>query len=87
MSDTSFTLVPGVFLRLPQVQLVFPYGKATIYRMVKEGRFPKPVNIGAHAVAWRSDDIIALRDKLYADEWEPLMRGAPTSAKAGKVGV
>lgn len=35
-------------------------GKSTIYRMMAEGKFPKPVQIaGAWAVRWRLSDVRA----------------------------
>ena len=32
-------------------------GKSTLWRWIREGRFPKPVRLGANCVAWRSDDV------------------------------
>ena len=34
--------------------------RSTIYRMMEEGSFPRPVRIGAKAVRWREDEINAL---------------------------
>ncbi len=45
------------FLRLPAVQALVPYSRSTIYRLAASGEFPKPFNLGARAVAWRSGDI------------------------------
>ncbi len=41
------------------------YGKTSLWRMVKEGRFPAPLKIGPRAVAWPSDVI---------DEWQAEQR-------------
>lgn len=59
------------FLRLRQIigdkkrgpEPIIPIGKSAWWAGVKEGRFPKPVRLGARAVAWRVEDI----RKLIAD--------------------
>lgn len=33
--------------------------RATVYRRVKEGSFPKPIKIGDNRVAWRFEDLDA----------------------------
>ena len=33
--------------------------RTTLYRWVREGRFPKPVRMGGRAVAWRDQDLRA----------------------------
>lgn len=40
-------------------QGLLPLSRATIFALVKAGTFPKPVRIGARAVAWRLSDIDA----------------------------
>ena len=40
------------YLRLPEVIERCGYSKPSIYRLVKEGKFPRPVKLGARAVAW-----------------------------------
>lgn len=37
-----------------------PVSRSTWYAGVQSGRFPKPVTLGLHAVAWRAEDIAAL---------------------------
>ena len=34
-----------------------PYSISHIYRLIKAGKFPPPVSIGLHRVAWLSTDI------------------------------
>ena len=46
--------------RLPEVMSRGGLGRSTIYRWMSEGRFPTPVHLGGHAVAWSEDDL---------DEW------------------
>ena len=44
-------------IRLPEVQHRVGLGRSTIYRWMSEGKFPKPVQLGGHAVAWYEDDL------------------------------
>ena len=48
------------FLRLRDVQNRVPYSRSTIYQLIAQGKFPKPISLGARAVAWLESDI---------DEW------------------
>jgi len=45
------------FLKLPQVMEITTLGTSTIYRLMDEGKFPRPVKVTERAVAWRSSDI------------------------------
>ncbi len=47
------------FLTLRQVQQRVPKGTTTIYRWMKQGRFPRPYAIGPGSVAWLEREIIA----------------------------
>lgn len=49
-------------LRLHEVLAAYPVGRSTWWAGVQTGRFPKPVRIGARAVAWRAADVRALID-------------------------
>ena len=44
-------------IRLPEVQHRVGLGRSTIYRWMSEGKFPKPVQLGAYAVAWAEDEV------------------------------
>lgn len=33
--------------------------RATIYRLIKSGKFPRPLSIGTGSVRWRQSDVIA----------------------------
>jgi len=41
-----------------------PYSRATIYRMMNEGRFPRPIKLSTQSAAWLSEDIQAVRDEI-----------------------
>jgi len=48
------------FLRVKEVLKIFPIGKSTWWDGVKDGRFPKPVKLGARTTAWNIADIRSL---------------------------
>jgi prophage regulatory protein len=50
------------FLRLTEVKHQVGLGRSAIYQKVKSGDFPSPVNLGARAVAWCSDEVAAWMD-------------------------
>ena len=43
--------------KLPTVIAKTTLSEPTIYRLMKQGRFPKPIKIGQRAVAWKSSDV------------------------------
>jgi len=47
----------------PLIEPIIPVSRATWYRGVSDGRYPKPVRLGPHTVAWRSEDIHQLREE------------------------
>ncbi len=53
-------------IRLPDVLELVGLSKATIYRYIQEGSFPKPRKIGSRAVAWATAEI---------DEWISVKMG------------
>lgn len=46
-------------LRRPDVQSVTGLSRSTLYAMMAEGAFPKPVKLGKRAVGWRTSDVAA----------------------------
>jgi prophage regulatory protein len=42
-----------------QIEKLFQVSPATIYRWIKEGKFPKPVHLGANMVRWKASEIEA----------------------------
>lgn len=47
------------YLTLPQVKERVPKGTTTIYRWIRQGRFPRPYTIGPGSVAWLEREINA----------------------------
>jgi prophage regulatory protein len=48
-----------VFVRATQVANREGVSVATVWRWVREGKFPKPIKLGAAVTAWRISDIEA----------------------------
>lgn len=44
-------------IRLPEVMSRVGLGRSTIYRWMSEGKFPKPLQLGGHAVAWVEEEV------------------------------
>jgi len=42
-----------------QLEKLFKVSPATIYRWIKEGKFPAPIHLGANMVRWKVSDIEA----------------------------
>ena len=51
---------PETLIRLPEVQRRTGYGKAWIYRLISQKKFPSSVKIGTRAIAFVESEI---------DEW------------------
>ena len=39
-------------MKLNEVMAAVPYSRASIYRLMSEGKFPKPINLGGRSVFW-----------------------------------
>jgi len=51
----ALAYAPGLrILRLPEVIHRTGFKRSSIYQMIQEGRFPKPVKLGVRAVGWDS---------------------------------
>ena len=44
-------------LRINEVLRLVPVSRATLYRLIRRGEFPKPVQLGSNAVGWRESMI------------------------------
>lgn len=49
----AIDLEPERLLKLRDVQKITTLGSTTIYRMMDEGRFPRPIRLGPGTVRWR----------------------------------
>lgn len=54
------TLSDDGFIRLNRlVPHIIPYSRATVWRKVQAGEFPRPVKLSERITAWRTSDIRA----------------------------
>ena len=44
-------------LRCRDVQRMLALSKSSIYAMIRDGKFPRPIRLGPRAVRWRADEI------------------------------
>ena len=51
--------ISDAILRMPEVLKLTGLSKATIYRMMKEGAFPKQYRLSARAVGWPTYSVCA----------------------------
>lgn len=51
-------------LGVKQVLALVPFSRATLYREMEEGRFPKAREIAPRRVAWYEDDVTARQEGL-----------------------
>lgn len=49
-------------LRRPAVENATGLSRSTLYQMISEGDFPKPIKLGKRSVGWRKADIVAWLD-------------------------
>ena len=61
---------PVRFLRLPEVLARTGLSRSTIYVRLDQGRFPRPVSLGARAVGWIEEEING-----WIREWIAASRG------------
>jgi len=52
------------FIRETTVLIFVPISRATLWRKVKTGEFPKPVKLGVKITAWRVEEIRAYLDTV-----------------------
>ncbi|MEN7430390.1 AlpA family transcriptional regulator [Chromobacterium sp. TRC.1.1.SA] len=50
-SNTSY------MLRLPDVMKVTGLSRSSLYALIKQGQFPRQIQLGPRAVAWLSSDV------------------------------
>lgn len=59
MAITEFASQPYSVVRLPKVLLAAALSRSTVYAMIADGRFPKPMKLGERAVGWPEVEIAA----------------------------
>ena len=67
MNQTAQQLA-DFLLRRKEVERIAGISRASIYRLIKAGKFPAPVSLGTGAVRWKQSDIIAWQSSLTKTE-------------------
>ena len=62
------------FFRIRDVEKFTGLSRASIYRLMRESKFPRPVRLGERAVAWIIDDL-----EIWAEN-RPLASSIPTKS-------
>ena len=76
------TKPPIRFLRLPEVQGRTGLSRSTIYVRLSEGRFPRPVSLGARAVGWIEGEVDKwIRERIEESRFEGGQAGACEGAE------
>lgn len=44
-------------LRLPEVKARTGLSRSTLYQLIRDDKFPRPVALGARAVGWPADEV------------------------------
>jgi prophage regulatory protein len=71
------TLLPDPLLTDSEVSEVTSVSRSARYEMIREGKFPKPVQVSQCRVAWRSTHIQAWIDALpVADAYQDVSKGS-----------
>ena len=62
--DQLFNRAPvaPAILRTGDVLAMLRVGRTTLWEMVRDGRFPQPLRLGARAVGWRAETVTAWID-------------------------
>ena len=45
-------------IRYPELRQIFPRGRTTIWRLERDGKFPRRIQLGKNSVGWRLDEIL-----------------------------
>jgi len=70
MNTETVTAISTGFARLPEITATCSIGRTTVWRLVKENRFPQPVKpspFGPAVTVWRREDIAA----FCRGDWQP----------------
>ncbi len=60
------------FIRLPKVMERIGYSKSNIYKLMATGLFPRPVQLGARAVAWIDEEVEGwIRERIAVSRPNP----------------
>lgn len=62
------TLHPQGMCRAKDILALIPINRTTLWRMVNNGRFPKPTRLSSNMVVWKNADVLAWIDEQGGNE-------------------
>ncbi len=74
-------------LRIPAVKFESGLSRSTIYQRIAEGLWTKPVNLGARAVGWPSDEVAAINAARIAGKTDEEIRTLVMKLEAARKDV
>ncbi len=67
--EIAHTLLhPQGMSRAKEILKLIPVTRSTLWRMVTENRFPKPVRLSSHVTVWKNADVLAWIDEQGGNE-------------------
>ncbi len=57
-------------IKLPRVKEITTLSRATIYRRMDEGKFPKQIKLSSRASAWVEQEVLDWIDERIEDRYE-----------------
>ena len=66
-AQVAASTVPRKFLRLRDVLAATGLSRSSLYRLVREAKFPAPVHLGARTAAWLASEIDAYIEARAAE--------------------
>ena len=71
-------------LRRRQVEEMTGLSRSSVYRLMQDGEFPRPVRVGSNAVRWRLSDIVNwLESRPIAGGMDAGVRAPATPTRSG----
>ena len=67
-TNINHTLPNTGFLRIKDVLKFIPVSRATLYRKMHAGEFPKGYSLGETTIAWRAEDIHAYIHRITSTQ-------------------
>lgn len=87
MAQTALQSIPQL-LRRKAIESATGTARSTIYRRIKQGLFPQPVDLGGGIVGWPADEVAAINSARIAGKSDVEIKqlvSALMSARKGAV--
>jgi prophage regulatory protein len=70
--------------RLPKVKAETGYSRSTIYLLIQQGLWPKPVSLGSRAVGWPGAEVAAINAARIAAKTNEEIRALVAKLEAAR---